>query len=155
MPGIWKIRRIHAQQRNCREYVTAITLKKIKDVKLYTRILTFYQLLESFLNDEEQLFADATMFKIVSPNYSITLYLEAYKNSADKLCGMWDGQPVITTLHRMGCECAARALKRTFGTIPCDEMNKLLVDNSMISLYPEPAERYVNCAKLLWRKKKK
>lgn len=90
---------------------------------------------------------------IVSRDFTLIIYLEAYKNSADKLCGMWDGEPVITTLHRMGCECAARELKRIFYSVSRDDMNNLLRDDAMITRYPDPAERYVNCAKLLWRNK--
>lgn len=32
--GLFKIRRIHAQKRNCQEYVTAVTLLNRKDISL-------------------------------------------------------------------------------------------------------------------------
>lgn len=43
MPGIYKIRRIHAQQRNCGKNGTAVTQKKLRNVKLQKCILAFFR----------------------------------------------------------------------------------------------------------------
>ncbi len=103
----------------------------------------FYNKCKGMLNESETLLTEGTFFRIVSYDYEVFYYLEAWRKSADRIGYIKDGIVKTELLHRMSCEQAAYVFKK-HNIDPFEFINKL----ECLKKYDNHADKYVALAKL-------
>lgn len=123
-----------------RKTVYAYTVSLQKDYKntLEEMIETFYKACKKMVNGNEMLKTSGKSFKVISDDYEVFYYVEAWKKSADKI-GYIEGGAVKTEfIHRMSCEQAAYIFKK-HNVDPLE----------FLQGHDNHADKYVEFAKLL------
>lgn len=141
---VYKLRRIQytfVDNKPC--YVYTVSLAKNYTQSLKEQTLSFYEHLKSIVSSEEVLTTDNKGFKIISTDFEVTYYIEAWRKHADKTAYIENGEVVIELIHRMSCEQAAYIFKK-HKIEPFELLNTL----EALQRYNTPTERYTALAKI-------
>lgn len=140
---IFRLRKIglsHSQDKHI--YAYAVTLLKDHVHTLEEMAEVFYNSCKSVLNCSEILTTKGKAFKIISDEFEIFYYLEAWRKSADKIAYIENGIVKTELLHRMSCEQAAFVFKK-YNVDLFEILNK----SEILQRYDSHADKYVALAK--------
>lgn len=140
---IFRLRKIglsHSQDKHI--YAYAVTLLKDHVHTLEEMAEVFYNSCKSVLDCSEILTTEGKTFKIVSDEFEIFYYLEAWRKSADKIAYIENGIVKTELLHRMSCEQAAYVFKK-YNVDLFEILNK----SEILQRYDSYADKYVALAK--------
>lgn len=124
------------------EYAYVISLTKNHKSSIEEMVEEFYTLCKSILLDVEILITNNKRFKIVSDEFEVTYYIEAWRKTADKLAYIENGKVKTELLHRMSCE-QASSIYRELNVKPFSIINTV----DFLKKYDNHADKYVALAK--------
>ena len=141
---IFRLRKIgHSQAGTRPAYAYAVSLAKDHRRTPEERVLRFAAACGEMLNETEWLITEDKSFRVVSEDFEVFYYVEAWRKCADRIAYLENGNPKVELLHRMSCEQAAHIFK-TYNLEPFELIN----GSDMFQKSDNHADQYAAFAKL-------
>lgn len=151
--NIYRLRKIGVScSQGKMRYAYTITFAKDHKHTFEEMVELFYDLFNKMITEKETIKVEEKTFKVLSDDFEVYYYLEAWRKCADKTAYMENGKVKTELLHRMSCEQAAYIFKK-HNVKPFEIINK----SEVLKKYNSHADKFVALAKypLLWNEAKK